>query len=331
MRFIFTFIFLSIVAAGCKNGNRPDVRKRVEEIHIERLDRDLFALDTLYPDVEVLRKKYGRYLDIYSYGVLNLGLPESEQFPELLTLFLRDPVMRELADFVAQAYPDLHEQEKWLSLAWAYFDYYFPGRERPRIYAHISGFNQSVIVDSAAVGISLDNYLGEQCVFYSMLAVPIPFYARKKMTGEDIPRDVLTAWLSTEFPFRPQEQDLISGMIYQGKLAYVLQQLFPDKPLCWSLGFTPEQQQWCRDNERQIWSFLIENELLFSTQQKVLMKYLNDAPFTSGMPTESPGRAVVWTGLQIVKKYEEKKGISLPDLMEEQDYRQILRSAGYRP
>ena len=61
------------------------------------------------------------------------------------------------------------------------------------------------------------------------------------------------------------------------------------------------------------------------------MKYLNDAPFTSGMPTESPGRAVVWTGLQIVKKYEEKKGISLPDLMEEQDYRQILRSAGYRP
>ena len=63
-----------------------------------------------------------------------------------------------------------------------------------------------------------------------------------------------------------------------------------------------------------------------------MTKYLNDAPFTSGMPVESPGRAVVWTGYSIVGKYMQKnKNVSLERLMAEQDYHKILREAGYRP
>ena len=75
----------------------------------------------------------------------------------------------------------------------------------------------------------------------------------------------------------------------------------------------------------------MENDYLFSTQQRLIMKYLNDAPFTSGMPVESPGKTVVWTGYQIVKKYMDKTEISLEALMQEQDYHKILRVAGYRP
>lgn len=331
MKFIVACVILVLVATGCCKQEKPDVKNRVREVQIGRLDRDVFSLDTVRPDLCALQEKYGRYFDTYCLGVLNLGTIAGEGFPRLFTLFIKDPVMREVADSVAAAYPDLEVQEKHLAWAWAYYEYYFPGHTVPRVYAHISGFNQSVIVDSAAVGVSLDNYLGEGCAFYNMLAVPVPRYARKKMTADDIVRDILSGWLTTEFPFRPKKNDLISGMIYQGKLIYVLEKLFPDASRNWLLGFTPEQWEWCENNESRIWSFLIENEYLFSTQQKLIFKYLNDAPYTSGMPLESPGRTVVWTGYRIVKEYMKKSRLTLEQLMQEQDYHLMMRTAVYRP
>lgn len=67
-------------------------------------------------------------------------------------------------------------------------------------------------------------------------------------------------------------------MIYQGKIMYLLQQILPEEKGYRLLGFTAEQEEWCRNNEEQIWRFLIENDYLFSTQQRIMTKYLNDAP-----------------------------------------------------
>lgn len=331
MKFIGFGTILILFFIGCGGSEKPDVRNLLKQVKIERLDHDVFVLDTLSPDLQGIYDRYGRYFDVYTRNVLNLGIYADSGFVDMFRYFICDPVMREVADSVAVAFPDLHNQEEKLKWAWAYYSYYFPGRPIPQVYAHVSGFNQSVIVDSVAIGVSLDNYLGEKCVFYSMLSVPVPLYARKKMTSQDIVRDVLSGWLSTEFLFRPQQNDLISGMLYQGKMVYLLEKLFPDELSSWLLGFTPQQEKWCRNNESQIWSFLIEHDYLFSTQQNVILKYLNDAPFSSGMPMESPGRAAVWTGFQIVRRYMEKTGIDLEELAKEQDYHKILRESGYRP
>lgn len=330
MKFLFTCIIFLCLITGCRESGRPDVGKWRQERKILRLDRDLFALDANAPDVESIHRKYGRYFDVYATGVLQLGQVCDTLFPHLLSLFLQDTVIREVYDTVATRYPELTAQEKDLSDAWAYYAYYFPEKVIPQVYAHISGFNQSVVVDSAEVGISLDNYLGD-CVFYSMLAVPVPMYARRKMTGEDMVRDIMTGWFNAEFVFRPQKNDFISGMIYQGKIVSLLRRVLPDYDFARILGFSPEQLEWCENNESRIWSFLIENDFLFSTQQKLMLKYLNDAPYTSGMPVESPGRAVVWSGWRIVEEYMKKTEITLPELMQEQDYHKILRIAAYRP
>ncbi len=331
MKYIIVGIIFIGIFSGCKHGRRANVRDLVQEVQIGRLDCDLFALDSVSPDFSGIEEKYGNYLDTYAQGVLNLCTRQDSAFPALMTLFVRDTIMREVADSVRAAYPDMRRQERELAWAWAYYAYYFPERTIPRVYAHISGFNQSVVVDSAVIGVGLDNYLGENCVFYSMLAVPVPMYVRRKMTGTDIPRDVLSGWICSEFPFRPLQNDLISGMIYQGKVVYVLEKLFPEWNRHWLFGYTKEQEEWCRENEAEIWGFLIENEYVFTTQQRLIVKYLNDAPFTSGMPSDSPGRTVVWTGFRIVEKYMKKTGASLEELMQEQDYHKILRVAGYRP
>lgn len=330
MKFLFVGIIFLLLAFACRDNSNPDVSQWRKERKILRLDRDIFTLDAERPDVGEIHRKYGRFLDVYAEGILRLGPVADTSFSRLLSFFLRDSILREISDTVAVRFPDLNAQEKDLSEAFAYYAYYFPGREIPQVYTHISGFNQSVVVDSAVIGISLDNYLGN-CVFYDMLPVPVPMYARKKMTGDDIVRDLLTGWLSVEFLFQPRNNDLISGMIYQGKIIYLIRKLLPEYEQKRVFGFSKEQLDWCGDNESQVWGFLIENEYLFSTQQKLIMKYLNDAPYTSGMPTESPGRTPAWVGFRIVEAYMKKSGVTLEELMKEQDYHKILRVAAYRP
>lgn len=331
MKLAIIGIILLLFFAGCRDGKHPDVSKLLTDRKINRFDRDLFALDKEHPDIEMMRRKYGHYFDLYAEGILQLGRVSDTNFKNLLPLFLQDTIINEVYDSVARNFPDLSAQEKDISLAFAYYAWYFPGKAIPEVYTHISGFNQSVVVDSAVVGISLDNYLGENCPFYSMLADPVPMYARRKMNGQNIARDVVYGWLSAEFVFHPHKTDMISSMVYQGKIIYLMEKLFPDYKKHRLFDFTDDQLKWCETNEGQIWGFLIENEYLFSDQQMLMMKYLTDAPFTSGMPAESPGRAVVWTGYKIVESYMAKSGITIQELMKEQDYHRILRGAGYRP
>lgn len=331
MKFLFIPIILFTLLYGCQQKTKPDISNLLKERNIHRFDQDLFALHSDTPNVEILRNKYGVFFNLYSEGILQLGKNNAPEFRDLLSIFLRDSIIREVYDSVAITYPRMEAQNKEFSQAWAYYAYYFPGKIIPEVYSYISGFNQSIVVDSNIIGISLENYLGEECRFYSMLAVPIPMYARRNMTADHIVKDALYGWLSSEFLYIPEKNDLISGMIYQGKMTWLLEKIFPDAPLSKILDFTDEQMKWCVNNEEQIWKFLIENDYLFSTQQSLIMKYLNHAPFTSGMPVESPGKAVVWSGYRIVDQYMKRSKASIQDLANEQDYHKILRIAGYRP
>lgn len=326
----FGVCFLLLGLLGCGSDNRPDVSGLMKERKIIRFERELFALDKQHPDVEDMHHRYGSFFEVYVAGVLQLGDAEDKSLPEYLSLFLRDSVMNEVNDSVQVRYPDMRGYEEAFAKAFAYYAYYFPQHPIPQIYTHISGFNQSIVVDSSFIGISLDNYLGEGCPFYRMLSTPIPAYMRRRMGGDNIVKDAMFGWLTTEVPYVPRHNDLVSGMLYQGKIVYLLKKILPDDDESHLFDYTPEQMVWCKDNEEEMWEFLVARELLYETGQMALRKYLFDAPFTSDMPQESPGKAVVWNGYRIVCEYVKKQHVSLEALVAEQDYHKVLRLSGYR-
>lgn len=325
---IIGIIFLGMVWA-CHPGRQSVGRDSGPEI--VRFDRHLFALDPASPDIQSMEARDLAFFRLYVEGILRLGKADDPELSEFLALFLQDSIIREVYDSVASKYPDMELQEKEFSEAFHRYADYFPEKAVPEVYTYISGFNQSVVVDSNLIGISLDNYLGEDCVFYKMLATPIPRYITRCMTEREIVRDALYGWLSAEYPFRPRRMDLLSGIIYQGKIMYLLERLLPDYEPERLFGYTAEQLEWCRNSEGGIWAFMVDNEYLFENQQMLFRKYLNEAPFSSGMPQESPGKAVVWCGYRIVREYVRKKDCTIQELMGEQDYHKILRGAAYRP
>jgi uncharacterized protein YjaZ len=61
-----------------------------------------------------------------------------------------------------------------------------------------------------------------------------------------------------------------------------------------------------------------------------ISKWVNDGPFTSGLPQESPSRVGIWIGWQMVKQYMEKNpSLTIPQLMDFEDVSVILNN--YKP
>ncbi|MBP5473263.1 MAG: gliding motility lipoprotein GldB, partial [Bacteroidales bacterium] len=60
------------------------------------------------------------------------------------------------------------------------------------------------------------------------------------------------------------------------------------------------------------WTYLMEHNLLFNTDQFTIRKLVGEAPFTSFFTTESPGRAATWIGFRIIESFmRHNKNVSL--------------------
>lgn len=328
-KLLIPILIVSNLFSCNSESNNPDVSDINIKLTIKRFDQDLFKLKK-DPDLAKFKMEYKEFLSLYSNKVIGLGDINTPDYMDYLNQFLYDSIISEVSQQVFVVYPDMVEKEVELTKAFKYLKYYFPNFRIPQIYTQISGFNQSIVIAKDIIGISLDKYLGEKCEFYSHLRIPM--YARKNMIPKRITQDVILAYGLTEFSFCPKNDNLISNMIYQGKIRYFVEKLMPDLPTADLMKYTDEELDWCEENNELIWGYIIEQKHLFNTEYRTIIKYINDGPFTPGMPEESPSRTGIWMGLQIVKEFMKKnEDYTLEKLMKENDYGMILRASAFQP
>jgi len=333
MNKVFRLVLVIIIFSGCQsNPLKVDVSDIDLKLNTHRLDRDIFDVTPANKQITIpkLRQTYGSFFDAYNENVLALGNSSDPQYASYLNTFLTDSMRVITKIKTDSAFNNLTDIEKKLEDGFRHYKYYFPKKTIPKIFTIISGFNQSVVMTNDAIGISLDNYLGADCPFYLMLG--LPEYKRENMYSAKIPTDVVYNWALSEFAFDESKNDLISNMIYQGKLLYFLDAMFPEEPDYLKIGFRPDKLDWCTKNEPGMWTYLIEHRLLFNTERMNIVRFVGPAPFTSTFTKDSPGRAASWLGWQIIRKYMKKnQGIPLPTLMADNDYQKILNDSGYSP
>ncbi len=333
MKKYFLILLLPIlVSTGCKrNFLKINVSGIDLEISVIRFEQELFEmdLDSVPESSKELNSKYQHFLSLFSY-VINIGDPDDPAFADFLMAFITNRINNESYIKSQEVFSDIGFLEKKLTLAFKHYKYFFPEKNTPEIYTFISGFNNSIIIDTNILGIGIDRYLGTDYEYYPSLGLPL--YMRRNMYPGKIPSDCMHSWGSTEFQFGDVRNNVLNNIIYQGKLCYFVKAMMPNEPNHIIMGFSPEQYEWCTKNEKQMWSYLVENKLLFDTGQLTIRKLVGEGPFTNYFPKESPGRAAVWLGLQIVSKYmKNSPDKSLPELMNESDYQKILRISKYDP
>ena len=328
-------LFLVVYLAASCRGDQYLIKKNLSEpdIEIMRLEMDLFSHDpaTLVQKEDSLRNKYGSFLQLFAY-VINAGdLDDSSAFEGIIE-FSTDRFNYEVYESVMKRYPDISGYEKEFERAWANYSYYFPDSLIPRMYTFTSGFNNSVIVGDSVLAIGLDRYLGAGHDYYKRLG--IYSYITLKMVPEKIVPDAFYAWGKAGYPYpeNASSEDLLSMMLYEGKLHYFSKCMLYDYPDSVLFGFTPSQMEFCLNNEYRMWEYLVEHDMLFSDDLMLIRKLTGEAPFTSFFTSQSPGRASIWLGFRIVESYmKHNEDIELCELMHNNNYREILEGARYNP
>jgi gliding motility-associated lipoprotein GldB len=328
------FLLLFAVLFSCKpNPLKVNVTDIKTEIEVVRFDKELFAIydnDTLNSLIE-LSNKYPEFFDLFTYKVIQIGGIGDSLFTDRMKYFLTDTMILDVKKLVDTEFSDFDKTEKQLNKAFKYFQYHFPDKKLPTVFAYFSGFNQSVVTAENIIGISLDKYLGRDCEYYRKLN-STPQYKILNMHKEKIASDVAYAWGVTEFEQTNKATSLLDNMIHHGKLMYFVDAMLPEMHDSLKIGYTKLQLEWCKKNEAQMWSQLIENKMLYSNKRMDIIRYINASPTTSGFPLESPGRTGVWIGWQIVRQYMKKfPETSLTDLMQNNNYQQILNDSKYFP
>jgi gliding motility-associated lipoprotein GldB len=332
-RIIFA-LFLAVLFFSCKrNPLKVNISDIKTDIEVVRFDEQLFSIQSLNAlnKITELSNTHPDFFNLFTYRIIRIGGIEDEYFPEELLNFVSDTMIINVRSLVEKEFSDFDKIEKKLQKSFKYFQYHFPEKELPTIYAYISGFNQSVVTADKIIGISLDKYLGRDCPYYQQLSTT-PQYKIRNMHKDKIASDVAYAWGITEFDETDKATNLMGNIIHQGKLIYFVDALMPKAPDSLKIGYTTKQLQFCENNEAKMWNYLIEKKLLFSSKRMDIVRYINDGPTTSGFPLESPGRTGVWIGWQIVRQYMEKHPeISLAELMQNSDYQKILNNSEYFP
>ncbi len=328
----FSLIFVSLAISCQQNKFDVNTDNIQVSLHIHRLDKDLFLLDVqnLEKGIPQLAKDYKAFWLLYNYQILHLGNPQDSLYPVYLKKFLIEKTIREVHAETEKKFSNLHLQQNNLEKAFRHFKYYFPEMPIPEIYTYISGFNQSVVTDSATIGISLDKYLGKNCRFYNYLQMPL--YQRRRLIPQKITNDVMEAYARMEFAQKMNTQNLLSHIIYEGKIQYFLSAMLPDYPDTLKLNYTHKQLLWAKKYEKDSWTYLVEKKLLFSNDALLIRNMTGEAPFTKTFGKDSAPQAGVFIGKKIVEGYMVKHpGISLGDLMKKSDANLILQQSGYNP
>ena len=300
-RLIIVFLLISNLWA-CKKSNSidKDIAKIDINFDVERFDR-IFAESTP-EDLPNLKEAFP--------FLFSSKIPDS-----IWVNKMKDSLQIELLNETKKAFSDFKNTKSEITLLFQHIKFYFPEFKTPRVITVTSNvdYRNKVIVTDSIVLIALDNYLGENHEFYG----GIPQYIVQNFNKDQITSDLADEY-AKKYSYQQQKKTFLDDMIYFGKRLYFKDVVLPLKTDTEKIGYKPDQYAWAMDNESEIWSYFIENELLYSTEPSLSSRFLNPAPFSKfylELDAESPGRIGQYMGWQIVRAYMENNKVSLNDML----------------
>ncbi len=329
-RTIFLFAILFLVTLYFLIQNKRATLNS-NELDIYRFEQSLFETNkqTIDNDILLWEKRLGSFFESFNFEILRINSKQENYKNELLN-FTAHPDMREAYDTLIEKYPNINFLEKEFTIALSKYTHHFPEKKPPTIITYFSGFNFGVVTNDTILAIGLDYFLGKNCSFYKRLNTPE--YMRAMNQKRFILPFCFEAIANNEFGQFDSGADFLSQMIFKGKIMYLLDVVLPEMSIADKIRYSNSQLNWCQENEKNIWSFFIEKDLLFSSDIKRFNSYINYAPFAKGMPKDSPGRIAYFVGWKIVNDYmKNNSNSSLQALMQNTNSQEILQQSRYKP
>ncbi len=319
---------LLITFVQCRQ--RPPYQADISRVHIDPVEISRYEELLFNVNPYRLQEELEPHTDRFRF-FLGDGLQDPLARQQLFA-YVTDPLLQELYEDTRKVWPDLEALEEELTLAFRYYRAHFPEAPIPALYSYVSGIDYQLPIKFADqhAAIGLDNYLGAGYKTYGQIGIPA--YQARTMTPDYVGVDLMRLMAELHLQASPYEPEtLLDFMVYEGKMLYFLDCVFPLVPDSVKVGYTQEQQEWMQGNRGLVWTYLVDNELLYSSDRQMISRFVGDAPFTSVFSRGSAPKTGVWTGWQIVREYMRRHPeLSLPELLAMRDARQLLHDSRFR-
>lgn len=336
MKWVSLFLFI-IMICSCRGRNIPDVSGIKIDLQLQRFEKDFFSIDTnhLSQSLQRLHQKYPGFLQDFLFNILALPprADSSKAVEQQVKYFISS--YKPSKDSADKIFADVKTTEKEVRKGLQFVKYYFPAYKLPAklitFIGPINSYGNILTTDALAVGLQL--YMGKNYSLYQSRAGQelYPAYISQRFERAYIPVNCIKTIVDDIFPDNNAGRPLVEQMVQAGKRLYLLDQLMPETADSVKTGYTQKQLEGCYANEGTIWSYLVQNDLLYVSDPFVTKDYMNDAPLTQAFGKESPGFIGQFAGWQIVKKWMAKnEKASLEDLLKT-DPKTIFMQAKYKP
>ncbi|HWY99010.1 MAG TPA: hypothetical protein VNY36_07995, partial [Bacteroidia bacterium] len=298
--FHYRLILLCLVIPAFESCNHNSLKidvsgVNIPRVKIERLEKDMFAMpkDSINKYTPILEKKYGRFYDQFVIDVINDGGVRDSTYNAGLKRFITDNDIRHVYDTCEKIYPDMAFLEAELTDAFKHYKYYFPDKSLPKVVTAISGFNYALAYKDSTLAISLDMYMGKKSPYYIMLR--FPEFKIRHMSKDYMLCDAVYGWLQSVYKPNEDKNDMLAAIVHEGKIRYLEDALLPELSETTKMWYTGKQLDWCKENEFNMWAYLIEKRLVYSTDQTDIIKFTDDGPFTAAFNHDyCPSRVGHW-------------------------------------
>ena len=312
---IFFLIVILIFSCNTESKQEKEISKINVEFEIERFDQ-LFG--------ETSEENLPKLIQAYPF-LFSKSIPDSIWINRL-----NDSLQIELRNEVKNTFRDFEPQYSEIENLFKHLKYYNKTFREPRVITVISDvdYRNKVKVTDSIVLIGLDTYLGKEHKFYQN----IHDYIKQNLDISQIVPDLAQQYAYKSI-YQERPKTLLDEMIYYGKELYYKDVMIPFKSDAKKIGYTKEDLVWAQDNEQYIWKHFVENELLYDTNPKLVIKFINPSPFSKfglQLDSESPGQLGRYIGWQIVKSYMTKNDTSLENMLRAAPV-EIFNNSKYKP
>ena len=188
-----------MVLAACDfSMPRLTASDSIDSIFIQRYDRveSRYLTTGDFAALQEMSTDYPTQTRALIEDLLKLGSVSEPNINKRLLDFYQDSTLQNVIYAAETEFADMSDLNNELKKAFGKLRKEVPTIEMPSFYAQIGAFDQSIVVDDKAIGISLDKYLGKDYPTY------LRFYdeeQRESMSREYIVHDCLIFYLLSQY------------------------------------------------------------------------------------------------------------------------------------
>jgi len=309
----------------------PKTIKKTQEkvkLNINRYERDIFSLDTTQLASEIKKLHH-----LYPSTLIEDDAWNNDYWITRLRSYLNDQMINDLYKDVNTIFPNLEEITQELEIGFAHYLNFFPNETVPPIITVLPGLDlqmPSIYIYDDVLYIHLDMYLGQKNRYYA--AFGIPKYICERFDKKYLVIDCFKK--AIVYKHLPEQINLtiLDFMLFEGKKLYFTEMMLPKKEKLDIIGYTTAKFEWAEKYYGNVWSYLIEKNILFTKEENEIRRYIDESPFTNSFGNASPGRLGQFLGWKIIQSYmKNNPEITLEKLLQNTDTQDILNKAKFKP